>query len=135
MADQQIVPIKPEAVLELIKTSHSALDVAKAKFDAVLAKEAACEQLIPRAVEALVQFDRIPAGSREKAAELLRDPQQALEILIRTADPGNSTSAGAVGKPAASIEKGAGDGDRLEHESPADATFRRKVTSLLSGAR
>ena len=89
-----------EQVLAHVKCSHAALDAANAALEKEAAQKVAAAALIPAAVDALVKNDRIDPAQREKAAQLLADPVQVLQILIKTADPANTVKARPIGAPA-----------------------------------
>lgn len=93
-----------EQVLELIKCSDAALEKAAAELKSVKEKlaryeevEKKVEALTVKAAEALVQFDRIAPGFKEKAASSLKDHVTALETLINTADPSITTRPRPIG--------------------------------------
>jgi hypothetical protein len=75
-----------EKVLEHVQVTHAALDQASKELTKVAADKQAAAELIPQVVEALIKFDRIDPKDREKAAQALQDPAQALKILLKTAD-------------------------------------------------
>jgi hypothetical protein len=148
-----------ELYLEHVKTAHDALDKGNALLEearAELTKQAqaktAAEAWIPQVVDALVQHSRITPGNREKAAAMLRDPVQVMQILFRTADPGFGVkAAGApatqpaaaaparpVGAPAPAKTAGAPaqsgpdyPGQRSPYESPADRQFRTGLLGMF----
>jgi hypothetical protein len=87
-------------VLEYIAVNSALGDKAKAEIEAFRAKEAAAQQRIPAVVDALIAHKRIDPSVRDKCAEALRDPVQALGMLLKAADPGNNTVPTPLGQPA-----------------------------------
>jgi hypothetical protein len=51
------------------------------------------------AVDALVKNDRITEGQKAQAAELLRDPVQALDLMAKVAAHRNAEELGNLGTP------------------------------------
>lgn len=79
-----------EKVLETIQISATALDKAERELGEKRAADVKVAALIPSAVDALIANERIDPADREKAAEALKDPARALEILIKAADVNNT---------------------------------------------
>jgi hypothetical protein len=88
-----------EMVLDHIACSHAALDKAHEFMQKQASVEKQIEELIPEVVEALVKHERIDPSQREKAAALLRDPVQALKILIKAADVNQTIRPKSMGVP------------------------------------
>lgn len=88
-----------EMVLDHIACSHAALDKAHDFMQKQAAVSQQVEELIPEVVEALIKHERIDPSQREKAAALLRDPVQALKILIKTADVNQTIRPKSMGAP------------------------------------
>lgn len=114
-----------EKVLDLIGYSQAALEKAHRRFRALDKQAAAIAEKIPQVVEALVENDRIDPRQREKAAQQLRDPVRALEILMAVAQHRNAAELSHLGKP---VAKTAGPrrsvvvGER--HYGPSEADIR-----------
>ena len=88
--------------------------------------------LIPKAVDALIQFERVDPADREKAASALSNHAKALEILIKAADVNRTVRPKAIGKS----EKQAGSydsmndpyvGRRTTSERESDRRFRQHL--------
>ena len=75
----------PEKVVEYINVSSIALEKAAADQSAKEAQTAKIAALIPKVVNALVDGERITEDQRQKAAQVLRDPVQVLELLTKVA--------------------------------------------------
>lgn len=82
--------LNAEKVLETIQISATALDKAERELGEKRAADVKVAALIPSVVDALIANERIDPADREKAAEALKDPARALEILIKTADVNNT---------------------------------------------
>lgn len=89
-----------ELFLDHIQASHAALDAAKSELEKAAAADREVADLVGPAVEALVRHQRIDPALREKCAAALRNPAEALKILIKAADPGVTTRPAAIGAPA-----------------------------------
>lgn len=80
-------------------------DVAMTKAAAVLQeRDAQAEklaQLIPQAVTACVQNERIEAHQKEALANALRDPVRAMELVIKLAAHKNAAEMSRLGTPVA----------------------------------
>lgn len=77
----------PEKVIEHIGVSHAALEKAAADQQALEATREKVAAMIPKAVDAAVSGERIEdtPEQRQKLAEILADPVQALEIFCKVA--------------------------------------------------
>ena len=73
-------------VLELIQISSTAIEKAETELNEKRAADVKVAALIPAVIEALIRNERIDPADREKAAEALKDPARALEVLIKCAD-------------------------------------------------
>jgi hypothetical protein len=116
-------------VVEHIKVSHEALAIADNELKKQAEKARAYEKLIPDVVEALVKHERIDKRDAEKAAQVLRDPAEALKILARTADTTDTVRPRALGHAAKSAAKSSGNGNfcgRVSDASQADEELRRR---------
>jgi hypothetical protein len=115
-------PVKtlPEKVIELTGFANAALTKAAQQIATVEQQHKAAEALIPEVINALVSGERIEdtEAQRTKAAEILRDPVQALELLCKVAvhrnaaenslgapvDPGGQTKTAGNGQPYDSLQ-------------------------------
>ena len=75
----------PEKVVDYIGYTDAAMEKAAAFQQKVAAQQVKIAELIPAAVNALIEHGCIPEEQREKAAEALRDPVRVIEILTKTA--------------------------------------------------
>lgn len=98
----------PEKVVEYIGFSAAALEKAAAVMTQTERAKQACLALIPKAVDALVNGERITPEQREKAAQILADPAQTLELLIKVAGHRNAQELGHLGTPVNGQTKTAG---------------------------
>lgn len=90
----------PERVLDFIELSGAIMEKTAAMVAVQDTQNAAYEKLIPVAVHALLENERIEPHEKEAAARVLRDPIQALEILIKTAAHRNDAERAAkLGQP------------------------------------
>jgi len=74
-----------EKVLHQIRVSDTVLQKAASTEKEQQEKTAAITALIPSVVESLVQNERILPNQQEKLAEVLKDPVQTLDLLIKVA--------------------------------------------------
>jgi hypothetical protein len=79
-----------EKVIDMIGFSSAALTKAASSMAAKEAQDAKVAALIPAAVEALIQNERIAPHQKEAAAEALRDPVRALELITKLAGHRNT---------------------------------------------
>lgn len=125
----------PEKVIEHIGYSSAALEKAAAEKAAWEAQQQKVAALIPAAVDALVSGERIEEDQRQKAAEALRDPVKALEILTKVAVHRNASER-ALGQPVAGDGKtkaasaGGGQYNSLTDPHVGGRTTRVKQSSL-----
>lgn len=89
----------PEKVIEQITLSNVALEKAASIEQRAATKQASVDALIPKVVDALVDNDRIHPNEREKAASMLRDPVQALNLLMSCAQHHVGNDGGRLGSP------------------------------------
>ncbi len=89
----------PEKVLEYIEATGAVLEKSAALLTEKEAQEKKCATLIPTAVEALLSNGRIEPHQTKEAAELLKSPAMALEILIKTAQHRNDAERSKIGQP------------------------------------
>jgi hypothetical protein len=78
-----------------------AIEVADQTFQAHATKQAACEALIPKVCDALIEHKRIQPEQREKLAERLNDPEAALDLMIKLAGHRNADELAHLGQPVA----------------------------------
>jgi DNA-directed RNA polymerase subunit F len=71
-----------EKTIDYVQCVEAALAAADKQLNEKQASDAKVNDLLPKAVDALIQFDRIDPADREKAAEALTNHAKALEILI-----------------------------------------------------
>ena len=102
-----------ELFLDHIQASHAALDAAKGELEKAAAVEREVADLVGPAADALVRHQRIDPALREKCAAALRNPAEALKILIKAADPGVTTRPAALGAPAPAQVKQAAAGSAV----------------------
>lgn len=129
--------LDPNKILEYVKCSQAGLEAAEGSIQKTAEEKKAYAAGIPATVDALVAFNRIPdtTEARQKMAQLLADPVQALELLKKAAN-----TAIVVGKPSeapAPMGKAASanppsvsgvihyPGQRTPNKSEADAAFDR----------
>lgn len=79
-----------ERVIDALGYAGAALDHAQRQQEAADAQQKLAEALIAPAVEALISGERIRPEDREKAAQILRDPVQTLELLTKVATRRNA---------------------------------------------
>ncbi len=97
----------PEKVVDYIGITSAAMEkaaVAQAAQEKQLEKVAA---LIPAAVEALVQHERINPTQKQAMADALRDPVKALEVIVKLAGHRNKEELSQLGQPVGGTTKAA----------------------------
>ena len=87
-----------EKTVDYIQCVEAALDVAEKRLNEKRAADDRINDLLPKAVDALIQFERIDPADREKAASALTNHAKALEILIKAADVNRTVKPKALGK-------------------------------------
>lgn len=87
----------PEKVIQHIQLTDTALQKAAAFEKTAATKQAAYESKIPAVVAAMVQFERIAPNQKEKLAEMLKDPAQALDLMIKLAGHRNTEELARLG--------------------------------------
>jgi hypothetical protein len=88
-----------EKMIDLIGFSSAAMEKAAGVMATKEAQEAKVAALIPAAVEALVQNERILPHQKEAAAEALKDPVRALELITKLAGHRNTAEVNQLGTP------------------------------------
>lgn len=109
-----------EKTVDYVQCVEAALAAADKQLNEKQASDAKVNDLIPKAVDALIQFERVDPADREKAAEALTNHAKALEILIKAADVNRTVRPKAIGK----TEKAAG-----AYDSMNDPYVGRRTTS------
>jgi DNA-directed RNA polymerase subunit F len=121
-----------EKAIDYIQCVEAALDAAEKTINEKRAADERINDLLPKAVDALIQFERIDPADREKAASALSNHAKALEILIKAADVNRTVKPKAIGK----VEKQAGSydsmndpyvGRRTTSERESDRRFRQHL--------
>lgn len=130
----------PEKMVDYVELTSKALEKAAAEQTVKEAVAAKVASLIPKAVDALVAGERIGADKREKAAAMLADPVQALELLIKVAghrnrteqavlgqgvDPNTKTASAGGSKPAYNSVEDCRPGMRTTMEKQSDLALKR----------
>ena len=110
-----------EKAIDYIQCVEAALDVAEKQLNEKRAADERIGELLPKAVDALIQFERIDPADREKAASALTSHVKALEILIKAADVSKTVKPKSLGKP----EKQA----NTSYDSMNDPYVGRRTTS------
>jgi len=76
-----------EKLLDFIACTGALIEKDAADERVKQAQDQRIEELIPQAVKALLENERIEPHQQKQAAEVLHDPVRVLEILIKTASP------------------------------------------------
>lgn len=92
-------PALQEKVLDFINCSGAVMEKAAQMQTEKDAQDAAIAELIPQAVQALLENERIEPHQKEAAERILRDPVQAMKVLIKTAYHRNDAERASLGKP------------------------------------
>lgn len=125
----------PEKVLDFIEVAGIVMDKSAAMVAHKVAQDKKCAELIPHAVEALIQNERIEPHEKAAAERVLTDPVKVLELLIKTAAHRNDSERAKLGQPAEGIQKKASNYNSLNDayvgrrvrpgESESDRAFKR----------
>lgn len=116
----------PEKVIEHITLTDKALIKSAALEKQVTEKQAACDSMIPKVLDALVQNKRILPEQREKVGHMLKDPAQVLELMVKLAAHRNTEE----------LERlGSGVSENGQHVKQAGYNPASSVTSPHVGAR
>lgn len=94
-------PILQQELLDYVQANGVLMEKAAEVHAQREAEKGACAALIPQAVQALLDNERIEPHQKEAAAQYLSDPVKVLEILIKTAGHRNQAEQQTVGKPVA----------------------------------
>lgn len=92
-------PTQQRELLDYIQVNGALMEKAAEVHARLEAEKAACAALIPEAVKALLDNERIEPHQKEAAERVLQDPVKVLEVLIKTANHRNLAEQTAVGKP------------------------------------
>jgi hypothetical protein len=84
-------------VIEHVQVTSTALEKAAAAELARTEKQAAVSALIPQVCDTMLEHERITPQQREKLAEMLQDPVQALELMIKVAGHRNQDELARLG--------------------------------------
>jgi hypothetical protein len=116
----------PEKVIEHLTLSAQAMQKAAQMEKSAAVKQAQVDKLIPQVVETMLKHERINPDQQVKLAEMLKDPAQTLELLIKVAGHRNKDELARLGDP---MNKTASANGRPAH-NPANS-----LTSPHVGAR
>lgn len=94
-----------EKVLAYIECTGAALEKAEKEASSRATLEEKVADLIPGVVEKLLANGRIKPHQKEAAADLLRDPVKALEILAKTAEHRNDEEIARLGSQVETTKK------------------------------
>ena len=95
-----------QKIVDYIGYSDAALTKAAAELDVRASQAEKIAQLIPAAVNACVEHERIEPHQKEALAAALQDPVRAMELVIKLAAHKNAAEVSRLGTPVA--EKSAG---------------------------
>jgi hypothetical protein len=88
-----------EKVLDYVELTGAIVEKSAALLAEKEAQEQKCAKLIPVAVQALLDNQRIEPHEKEAAAKVLANPTKVLEILIKTAQHRNDAERAKIGQP------------------------------------
>jgi hypothetical protein len=88
-----------EKVLDFVQVTGAIMEKTAALVATKEAQDKKVAALIPQAVKALLDNERIEPHQKEAAEKVLRDPAKALEILIKTAAHRNDAERARLGQP------------------------------------
>ena len=111
-----------EKVLELIEVVGEIEKQASTLYSQKTDQEKKVAKLIPKAVQALLDNERIELHEKEAAEAVLRDPVKTMEILINTASHRNSAERTKLGQPVAN-----GNEKRASYNSLNDSYVGRRT--------
>jgi hypothetical protein len=95
----------PEKILDYIELTGAVLEKSAAMLTEKEAQDKKIATLIPQAVNALLENERILPTEKEAATKILCDPVKVLEILIKTAAHKNSSEQAKLGEPSGQTKK------------------------------
>ena len=93
-----------QKVIDYIGFSDAAMTKAASVLTAQEAAQEKVARLIPEAVKACVQNERIEAHQKEALAAALQDPVRAMELVIKLASHKNSAEMARLGTPVSSVK-------------------------------
>jgi len=97
-----------QKVIDYIGYSDAALTKAAAAIKAQDDTQAKLASLVPAAVKACLDNERIEAHQKEALDAALRDPVRAMELVIKLASHKNAAEMARIGTPVGSTTKTAG---------------------------
>lgn len=89
----------PEKVLEYVQVTGAIMEKTAVMVAEKEAQDKKVSALIPQAVQALLDNERIEPHQKEAAEKVLQDPVKVLEILIKTAAHRNDAERARLGQP------------------------------------
>jgi hypothetical protein len=117
-----------EKIADLIGYTNATMEKVAAEKEAAAQLQAKVDALIPSVVAALVANERIEPHQQKLAAESLRDPLKALEIMIKVASHRNDAEVG-LGQPVPSTKVASAGTDA----PTGGSTLRPSDQKLFSG--
>lgn len=105
MADKNVLVQK---IIDYIGFSDAAMSKAAEVIKTRDAQQAKLAALIPEAVKACVEHERIEPHQKEALAAALTDPVRAVELVVKLAAHRNAAELSRIGAPAATTQKTAG---------------------------
>jgi len=88
-----------QKVVDAIAFGSAAVGTASRFMAEKTAQDAKVAELIPQAVKALIDYERIEPGEEKRASDVLKDPVQVLGLLIKLAGHRNTQEAARLGTP------------------------------------
>jgi len=132
------IPARDEQIVEYIQLTGAVMEKAAALAAEKAAQDEKVQKLIPDAVKALLDNERIEPHQKEAAEKILTDPVKVLEVLIKTAAHRNDAERAKLGQPVAAnghAKKASADYNSLEDpyvgrrsrpgEAESDKAFKR----------
>lgn len=93
-----------QKVIDYIGFSDAAMTKAASVLTAQEAAQEKVARLIPEAVKACVENERIDAHQKEALAAALQDPVRAMELVIKLASHKNAAEMARLGTPVSSVK-------------------------------
>lgn len=114
--------------LEHAQVAHAALDLANAELTKQAATQKRAHDLIPQVVQELLKHNRILPQQEKEAMEALKDPERAMQILLKAANPNQTTQAQSLGGPENGQQKQANyPGQRTSTPRESDLAYERAL--------
>jgi len=88
-----------QKIVDYIGFSDAAMSKAASVLETQRAQAEKLAQLVPAAVEACVENERIEPHQKEALANALRDPVRAVELVIKLAGHRNAAEVSRIGSP------------------------------------